>query len=353
MRRVLSAGRRPGVAEALGAALIFGASTPFSKQLGDGVNPVVVAGLLYLGSGIGLTTSLVLKPSTGRESSLKKSDLAPLLGVLVFGGVLAPILLLVGLRTTPSATASLLLNLEAVFTALGAWVFAREHADRRIVLGMIVIVAGGALLSFDPGGGFGITAGSVAIAGACACWGIDNVVTRPLSIRDPRQIAATKGIVAGSVNLLLGLAIGGHLPSLAKVLATMLTGLLGYGLSLVLYVRAVRTLGTARTGAYYAAAPFVGAGIGLTWLREPVGMLFVPALLLMLLGLALHLTEQHGHSHAHVAIDHAHAHDHDDPHHLHGADRPDQVGGSLEHRHETTEHSHDHTPDTHHRHDHQ
>lgn len=351
----------PGVTQALTAALVFGASTPFAKRLGAGVNPVVVAGLLYLGSGLGLGASLLARPSAGREARLRRADGLPLAGVLLFGGLLAPVLLLVGLRTTPSATASLLLNLEAVFTALGAWFLLREHADRRIVMGMLVIVAGGVLLSFQSNGGFGVTVGSVAIAGACLCWGIDNVVTRPLSIRDPRQIAAAKGLAAGSVNVAMGLLIGGTLPSVGRIVATMVTGLVGYGLSLVLYVRAVRSLGTARTGAYYAAAPFIGAGIGLVWLREPVGRLFLPALGLMAVGLAIHLTEQHGHRHLHAPILHAHGHDHADPHHEHdlgGAADPgdpaDPAGGTheLEHAHTAVAHEHGHTPDTHHRHRH-
>ncbi len=342
-----------GVPDALTAALVFGASTPLAKRLGDGVNPLVMAGLLYLGCGVGLSASLAAWRS--QQSKIRRSDTQALLGIVVFGGMLAPVLLMTGLRTTPSATASLLLNLEAVFTALGAWVFAREHADRRIVIGMVVIVAGGVLLTFQPDGGFGFTSGAFAIIGACLCWGIDNVVTRPLAVRDPRQIAAVKGLVAGAVNLAMGLTVGGgHLPGVARTLGAMATGLVGYGISLVLYVRAVRQLGTARTGAYYAAAPFVGAAIGLIWLREPVAWSFVPALLLMLIGLGIHITETHVHMHTHVALQHAHGHHHDE-HHVH----PDTVDSAeafprheLEHAHEPLAHDHRHTPDPHHRHDH-
>ena len=345
----------PGVPDALVAATVFGASTPFAKRLGDGVNPLVMAGLLYLGSGLGLSASLLIRRSGGRESSIQRSDGKALLGVVVFGGVLAPILLLVGLRTTPAASASLLLNLEAVFTALGAWLFVREHADRRIVVGMLVIVAGGVLLSFQPDGRLGLTVGALAITGACACWGVDNVMTRPLSVRDPRQIAATKGVLAGVANLSMGLLIGGHLPSAGAILGALILGLVGYGVSLVLYVRAVRQLGTARTGAYYAAAPFVGAAIGLVWLREPVGRLFLPALVLMAIGLGIHLTERHLHGHRHDPVLHAHGHEHVDAHHLHGGVDNVAAGAGqhlLEHSHEPLEHSHPHTPDTHHRHDH-
>jgi drug/metabolite transporter (DMT)-like permease len=338
-----------GVIVALGAALVFGASTPFAKRLGDGVNPAMAAGLLYLGSGLALGASSLLLRSGARESALRRSDVPALGVVVVFGGMLAPLLLLVGLRTTPAATASLLLNLEAVFTALGAWLIAREHADRRIIIGMVVIVAGAALLSLQPNGRFGLTAGALAIAGACAAWGIDNVASRPLSDRDPRHVAAVKGIGAGLVNTTIGLATGGRFPAAGRIAATMAVGLLGYGMSLVLYLRAVRRLGTARTGAYYSAAPFIGAAIGFAWLREPLGRWFVPALVLMIIGLALHITEDHEHDHEHAPLRHAHGHDHDD-HHTHteahtGAE-------SLDHTHEPVRHRHGHTPDAHHRHDH-
>ncbi len=340
----------PGVGAALAAALVFGASTPFAKRLGEGLNPAMTAGLLYLGSGTGLALSSLLRPSRGREAPLQRADAPALLAVVAFGGALAPLLLLVGLRTTPAATASLLLNLEAVFTAVGAWVIMREHADRRIVTGMVVIVAGGVLLSLQPDGRFALTAGSIAIAGACASWGIDNVASRPLAQRDPRHVGAVKGLCAGTVNVAIGVATGASAPSVGRVAATMLVGLIGYGLSLVLYLHGVRSLGTARTGAYYSAAPFIGAAIGLVWLREPVGRWFVPALVLMVIGLALHLTERHDHDHDHLPTDHAHAHDHDDGHHEHAEDHAD--ARSLAHAHEPARHRHPHAPDTHHRHDH-
>ena len=336
----------PGVGDALLAAAAFGCATPFAKRIGDGVNPQLFAGLLYLGSGLVLTASLVFR---GREASLRRSDAPAMAGAVLFGGVVAPVLLMVGLRTTPAASASLLLNLEAVLTVLGAWLIAREHADKRIVLGMVVIVAGGLLLSVSGDGRLAFSFGAVAIAGACLCWAIDNVVTRPLSVRDPRQIAAVKGVVAGTVNVSLGLLTGGHLPSTPKVVGAVVIGFVGYGLSLVLYVRAMRQLGTARTGAYYAAAPFVGAAVALVWLREPVGRYFVPALILMAIGLAIHLRENHSHDHVHIQMTHDHGHDHLDEHHAHTDEVPP---GSLNHTHDDETHGHGHTPDQHHQHDH-
>ena len=341
----------PGVASALGAAVVFGAATPFAKQLGEGTNPQVFAGLLYLGSGTILSVTLAARPSGTREARLQRHDLLPMLLAVIFGGMAGPLLLMIGLRTTPAASASLLLNLEAVFTALGAWLIVKEHADRRIVFGMVVIVAAASLLSFQSTGGFRLTVGAFAIVAACLCWGIDNVATRPLALRDPRQIAAVKGVVAGAANVTIGLLTGGHLPSGRRVGASMVLGFLGYGLSLVLYIRAMRSLGTARTGAYYAAAPFVGSAIALVWLREPVGPFYLPALALMAIGLGIHLSERHAHEHAHVPVDHSHRHDHVDAHHDHSTEK-DAVAdehGAL-HRHEPILHIHDHTPDEHHLH---
>ena len=340
----------PGVGSALGAALVFGAATPFSKRFGRGVNPQVFAGLLYFGSGLVLAVTLVVRPSGTRQASLQRADRVPLALAVVFGGMLGPLLLMIGLRTTAAATASLLLNLEAVFTALGAWFIVKEHADRRIVIGMVVIVAAATLLSFQPGHGFSINAGSAAIAAACLCWGIDNVATRPLSLRDPRQIACVKGLVAGAANVAIGLVSGGHLPSRLRLLAAMVVGFFGYGLSLILYVRGMRGLGAARTAAYYAAAPFVGSAIALVWLREPVGPFFVPALILMAIGLGIHLNEEHGHDHIHAPVAHAHRHTHADEHHGHAP--PGSSADADLHVHEPTVHGHDHTPDDHHLHGH-
>ena len=215
---------------------------------------------------------------------------------------------------------------------------------------MIVIVAASVLLSFEPGGRFSLNVGSMAIAAACLCWGVDNVATRPLALRDPRQIACVKGLAAGSANVAIGLAWGGHLPGRTRLAAAFVVGFLGYGLSLILYIRAMRWLGAARTAAYYSAAPFAGSAIALIWLRERVGPLYWPALVLMVIGLAVHLTEDHRHRHRHEPILHAHRHDHLDGHHRHGQTGAREDAG--EHVHEPTVHDHNHTPDDHHRHDH-
>jgi drug/metabolite transporter (DMT)-like permease len=346
-----------GIVYALAAAALFGASTPLSKLLLGGVDPWLLAGLLYLGSGSGLSLWLLLAARlTGKESteaSLKRADLPWLAGAILSGGVVGPVLLMLGLSTTPAASASLLLNLEGVLTALLAWFVFKENFDRRIALGMAFITGGGVLLSWTGDTAAGVPWGAVAIAGACLAWGIDNNLTRKVSGGNPVQIAAAKGVVAGGVNLGLALVAGSPLPALPTALAAGAVGLLGYGVSLTCFVLALRHLGTARTGAYFSLAPFVGALLSLAIFRDGLTVLFGVAVALMGVGVWLHLTERHEHEHRHEPMEHDHNHVHDEHHqHEHGPDDPPGEPHSHPHKHEAMTHSHAHYPDTHHRHEH-
>lgn len=349
-RRVLPA----GVGVALLAAVLFGASTPFAKLLLGEMRPVLLAGLLYLGSGLGLTLLFLLRRgSASGEAPLVRSDLPWLAGAVFFGGVLGPVLLMLGLKAAPASTASLLLNLEGVFTALLAWFAFRENFDRRIALGMLSIVAGGVLLSWQGSAAVSLPLGALAVAGACLCWGIDNNLTQKVSAGDPTQVAAIKGAVAGSVNLAVALSLGAALPSLSVIAGALLVGFLGYGLSLVLFVLALRHIGTARTGAYFSLAPFVGASVSLLLLHEPVGLLFFAAAALMAMGVWFHLTERHVHEHHHRRLTHSHRHVHDAHHqHAHEAGVDPTEPHTHVHTHEPLTHSHPHFPDIHHRHGH-
>jgi len=345
-----------GISFAVLAAVLFGASTPFSKILLRKTEPVLLAGLLYLGSGVGLAIwSLFRSRSRGgtREAQLKRSDLPWLTGAILAGGIIGPILLMVGLVITPASSASLLLNLEGVFTAMLAWFVFRENFDRRIALGMVAITLGGLLLSWGGRPEVGVPWGALAITGACLAWGIDNNLTRRVSAGDPVQIAAAKGLVAGAVNLTIALTIGAHVPAFITVTMAALVGFFGYGVSLTLFVLALRHIGTARTGAYFSLAPFVGALISVLILRDSLTMQFVIAAVLMGIGLWLHLTERHEHEHWHEAIEHDHKHVHDE-HHQHEHDASVSLGEphSHPHRHERMVHSHPHYPDIHHRHAH-
>ncbi len=342
---------------ALGSALLFGASTPASKiVLGQHISPQLMAGLLYLGSGIGLTifrlSSNHRKPEQpGR--SLERADLIWLLGAIIFGGVAAPLLLMIGLNNTSASVSSLLLNFEAVFTALIAWFAFKEHTDRRIVTGMLAIVLGGFVLSWAPGQPLSFSFSSLVIIAACLCWALDNNLTSNISDSDPVQIAAIKGLAAGLVNCTIALSTGSLLPSLPLLVAAWIIGLLGYGLSLTLFIRALRYLGTARTGAYFSTAPFAGSVLSLVFLHEPLTANLGIATVLMATGVSLHLTEKHEHKHFHAAQEHDHWHIHDEHHqHDHDSNTKSSEPHKHWHRHEAISHSHPHYPDTAHRHSH-
>ncbi|MDT8398469.1 MAG: EamA family transporter [Pseudomonadales bacterium] len=344
-----------GILFALLAAALFGASTPLAKALLGDVSPVLLAGLLYLGSGLGLGGARLIRDRGWRPSGLKPQEWPWLLGAILFGGVFGPVLLLFGLISTPGSTAALLLNLETVLTALIAWVAFRENADRRIVLGMVAIVAGGVLLSW-PSDTSRATPwlGPLAIAAACLCWAIDNNLTRQVSASDALFIAGSKGLLAGTVNCSLAFIISAaSLPAMPILLATLLLGLLGYGLSLVLFVLALRALGTARTGAYFASAPFLGAAVALLLFGEVLTPIFWAAGGLMGLGVYLHLTERHEHVHTHLPQEHRHWHSHDGHHqHEHAFAWNDQKAHEHSHHHPELTHKHPHFPDIHHRHEH-
>lgn len=338
---------------ALGAAILFGGSTPFAKQLVGHVSPLLLAGMLYLGSGIGLILARFIKDRGWAASGLIKNEWFWLTGTIGFGGVLGPTLLMIGLLHTSAASASLFLNLEAVLTAVLAWVFFKESTDRRIIFGMFLIVAGGVVLSWPSETTQHNWLGSLAIAGACLCWAIDNNLTRRISSADSLFIASSKGLVAGIVNISLALMLGLTFPAWSKISAALLLGFIGYGVSLVLFVLALRGLGTARTGAYFSTAPFIGAAIAIIFFHEPTSILFWIAATLMGIGVWIHLTENHDHIHTHEALFHSHRHIHD-AHHQHTHDFPwdGSEPHTHPHQHDELTHSHPHYPDLHHRHKH-
>ena len=349
--------RGEGIAAGLASALLFGMSTPLAKVLLGDVSPLMLAGLLYAGSGIGLASILAIRrlgaPPAGGPMLPPRREWGWLAGAIVIGGVVGPALLMVGLATTSASAASLLLNLEAVLTALLAWFGFREHVDRRIAAGMAAIVAGGVVLVWSPDGSFEASRGLLLIAAACLCWAIDNNLTRKVAASDAMVIACSKGLVAACVNVGLALATGQALPAPAIAFASMLLGLCGYGLSLVLFVVALRHLGTARAGAYFAVAPFFGAALAVVISHEPVTVPLVLAALLMGLGVWLHVTERHEHEHRHEAADHDHAHVHDAHHrHEHAFAWDGKEPHRHPHHHDDLLHSHPHFPDVDHRHGH-
>ena len=349
--------KTPGAAAAIAAALLFGASTPLAKLLlGEGLSPQLLAGLFYLGSGVGLSALLLLRrlmgSGVGAEAALHRSDVPQLSVAVLLGGAVAPVLLMAGLARTTAASASLLLNLEGLVTMAIAWLVLRENVDRRLLAGAFAILAGAVLLSWS-GGSIRPDSGALLVAGACAAWGVDNNVTRSLARVDPMQIAAVKGLVAGSANLALALFMHATVPAAPAIAAAAVTGFLSYGVSLVLFVLGLRNLGTARTAAYFSTAPFIGAALAVALFAEPVTGRLIAAGVLMGVGLYLHLREQHVHGHSHEAMEHEHRHAHDEHHqHSHSSSDPPGEPHSHPHRHEPLTHSHPHFPDLHHRHGH-
>lgn len=344
------------VVYALGSALLFGISTPLAKWLVGVVSPLQLAGLLYAGSGLGLALVLALRRMTQRSPEPlnlpRGSDWWWLAAATLFGGVIGPVALTYGLSSTSAAAGSLLLNLEAVFTATFAWFVFRENFDRRIALGMVAIVAGGVLLVWNPAGEAVVSAGSLLIGIACVCWALDNNLTRKVSGSDAVILAAIKGTVAGGVNLALAAMLGSAIPPVSLIAAAALVGLLGYGVSLVLFILALRGLGTARTGAYFSVAPFFGAALASLFEPEAMTWHLGAAAGLMALGVWLHVTERHEHLHTHEAVEHDHPHTHD-AHHGHEHIAWDGTEPhSHRHVHVPLRHGHAHFPDLHHRHDH-
>lgn len=347
---------QPGVAASLAAALLFGAAAPLAKLLLAQVSPWLLAALLYLGSGLGLLllrrlrrdAAVRLPPGEGRW----------LAGAVFAGGVVGPVLLMAGLAGMPASQASLLLNGEAVLTALLAWFVFRENVDRRVALGMAAIVAGGMVLAWpqEGGAGAGVGRSALLVLGACLAWAIDNNLTRRVSLADASWIAMVKGLAAGTTNLALAFALGATWPPLPTVAAAALLGLFSYGVSLMLFVLGLRALGTARTGAYFSVAPFFGAVLAVAALGEPVSWQLAVAAVLMAIGVWLHLTERHEHRHRHELLDHTHEHVHgtgDEHHdHLHVPPVPPGTRHTHPHHHEPLVHAHPHYPDAHHRHGH-
>lgn len=343
---------------ALIAAALFGASTPLAKLMLGDLSPAGLAGLLYLGSGLGLlVVRLVVHPwrsanSPAPETPLAARDYPWLVGATIAGGVVAPVLLLWGLSGASASGASLLLNLESVITTLVAAALFREAVGRRVWTAAALMLAAGLALSWQPQAEYKFSLHALAVVGACFCWAFDNNFTRKVSATDPVMLVMIKGLTAGSFNLVLAFALGLRFPATGIFIGALVLGFLSYGVSLVLFIYALRHLGTARTAAHFSTAPFIGAAIAIFALGEPFTVSFGVALALMAAATSLVLTEQHAHEHTHDYMAHSHRHIHDGHHrHAHSGDEGPE---SHAHRHEHAPltHAHPHLPDLHHRHKH-
>lgn len=339
-----------GILAALCSAFLFGIGMPLCKLLLNEVNPWMLAGLLYLGSGVGLSVYRLL--SHAPKVKMPRHDLIWFLSAILSGGIIAPVLLMLGLLATSASGASLLLNSESVFTTLVAWFVFKENFDRRIALGIIFIIAGATLLSWPNEVHFSELWPALAIIWACFMWAIDNNLTRKVSLYDATWIAAVKGLISGVVNITIAIILGAKLPPLLNLSGALVLGFVAYGVSLMLFVIGLRHLGAARTGAYFSIAPFIGALLALI-MGEPLTLTLFISGALMAVGIWLHITEYHAHFHVHEAIEHSHEHRHDE-HHLHDHDIAIKPGIKHRHLHKHAQisHTHAHFPDAHHLHKH-
>ena len=340
-----------GIGYALGAAALFGASTPAAKLLLRDLSPLMLSALLYLGAAIALSAYRFLALKS-REAQVTRHDLPSMGGIICFGGMLGPILMFLGLQRLSALTGSLLLNLEGPFTALIAVGLMREHLRRREMFAAATIMLGGVLLSFQPGHIGGNWIGALEIAGTCFSWGIDNNLTQRVSLRDPVAVARIKTLAAGSCVLAIALwQGGGEIPGAMTLVCAGAVGALCYGVSIVLAVKALRALGTARESAFFATAPFVGALLSIVVFPDLPNLSELAGVTLMIIGVAILVRERHGHLHAHEAILHEHLDVHDD-HHQHQHDSLVTEPHSHPHEHADLTHEHEHVSDVHHRHSH-
>jgi drug/metabolite transporter (DMT)-like permease len=343
---------RRGVLIGLAAALSFGVAAPFAKLLLEEARPQLLAGLLYLGAFIVFGAVAPFRRHSS-EARLRRADAPRLLGLVLAGGVLAPVLLLIGLERVSGSTGSLLLNLEGPFTVVIGLAMFREQLGRRATLGAAAVFTAGLLLALGGPSGSADAVGALCIAGACLLWGLDNNLTQSLTLRDPFSIVTVKAGTASIVNLALALALGSSSPSFLVIVGALGLGALSYGVSIVLDTYALRLLGAAREAAVFATAPFVGAIVAIPVLSEMLSLTDVVAGVVMAAGIALMLAEKHAHEHAHASVEHEHAHVHDE-HHQHDHD-PGVVNTephSHVHRHKRLVHAHPHVSDLHHRHPH-
>jgi len=335
---------------ALLAAALFGVSMPLVQHFGAGLGAFTTAALLYAGAaGVGALS----RQRVDQEARLARGDLPRLLSMAAFGAVLGPVAMAWGLQRTSGTGASLMLTLEALFTAVLARLLYGETMDRRVWAAMLLLLAGGMALVTDQGQAGGSQLwGLLAVLLATAAWGADNTLSRALAERDPGQVVLGKALLGSCATAMLAWVFDEPLPSMGAALALLAVGATGYGLSLRFYLLAQRAFGAARTGSVFAFAPFIGAALAIALGDRNGSWAMAAGGALMVLGVLLHLAESHGHEHQHEAMEHEHAHRHDDGHHNHSHAVMPQGPHSHAHAHEPLRHVHAHVPDAHHRHGH-
>ncbi len=335
----------------LAAASLFGVSAPAAKLLLPSMEPLVLAALLYLGAGLGLVLTGLAVPKRVADPPLSRKDLPLLAGVIVFGGVTGPVLMLVGLAQVSGVSGSLLLNLEGPFTVLLALLLFGEHLGVRGLVGAGLVFGGATWVGLRPGELRADPQGVLAIAGACLAWGLDNNLSQRLSLKNPLTTVRIKALTASAGMLCAAVATGRPFPHAKTIVGALVLGAFSYGLSILLDMYALRWVGAAREAAYFATAPFIGSLVAVPLLGESLGWAQGLAFGVMGLGMTVLLRDRHGHLHTHEALEHEHLHVHDE-HHRHAHDGPVFEPHSHFHRHATIVHDHPHASDLHHRHRH-
>lgn len=339
-----------GAVLALTAAGLFGLSTPFLKWAGEGLGPFYTASLLYAGA---MAVAWLSRRSATHEARLQWGDAGRLVAMALMGAVVGPVALAWGLQHTSGTSASLMLTLEALFTAVLAWLLYKESLDRRVQWAMLSLLVGGLLLVVDQGHlGQVQMSGLLAVGVATVAWGVDNALSRGVAERDPGQVVLVKAVLGATATAVIGLLMNERQPPWGQAAALLAIGASGYGLSLRFYLLAQRSFGASRTGSVFAFAPFIGALAAFAMGEREASLMLGLAAAFMLLGVWIHLHEQHAHEHTHEAMEHEHAHRHDDDHHLHHHDEMPSGPHSHWHRHEPIRHAHPHVPDLHHQHTH-
>lgn len=349
---------RPAILLALLAAVLYGISSPAAKLLLTEIPATLLAALLYLGAGSGMLIVNLIQRSRRRSRLSQEAGLSgkewPLVAAMIALDIAAPVLLMLSLTLTSAADVSLLNNFEIAATALIALLFFHEAIGRRMWLAIVLITLASIILSLGEGGKLSLSPGSLLALLACACWGLENNITRKLSLKDPLQIVVIKGLGSGTGSLIIALALGQTSRNIAYMAIALALGFVAYGLSIYYYILAQRMLGAARTSAFYAVAPFIGALLAILIFGQDFNWQFITAAIVMMAGAGLAIAERHRHAHRHEPLTHEHRHSHNDGHHDHQHNGAIQAGveHSHLHSHEEQQHSHAHTPDAHHDHKH-
>jgi drug/metabolite transporter (DMT)-like permease len=331
------------------SAVLFGMAAPLSKLLLADLNYFLLAGLLYLGAAAGLLPFISTR-SPLKIHRINKQNILRIGGSILFGGILGPVFLLLGLKISHAASVSLWLNLELAATAVLGWLFFKDHLDLRGWLSVGGALLAGVLITAHEGPS-GLMAGSFVLI-ACVCWGLDNHYTALIDAITPTQMTFLKGLIAGSINGSIGYFMGPGLPGFKILTGALIVGVFCYGLSIVLYITAAHILGAIRSQILFSSAPFFGAFFSVLLLSERLSWIQLVAAFILAVSIVFLIMQKHGHEHAHAEAEHVHWHRHDDGHHDHAHDKLVSGGHVHLHKHEKAQHSHTHFPDLHHRHDH-